>query len=146
MKLAVYKEISARVPISGIRHLFEMVTEEEADPDWPAQINLVFTTDRKMRALNREFRSLDKSTDVLSFNLDSPREPGAVFGEIYISVPRARAQARAYDGRLWGEYLRLFCHGLLHLFGYDHVDARGRARMEKQQDRYLQSLKETGVL
>ena len=139
MRLSVYKETPTRVPISGIRTLFDTVVEDEGDPDWPGRVNLVLTGDKRLQELNRQFRAKDRPTDVLSFNIDPPDEDG-VFGEIYISVPYASRQAADYGGTLREEYLRLFCHGLLHLFGYDHMKKADAARMEKRQETLLNSL------
>jgi len=137
MKLRTYKDVQARIPATGIRRLFELITEEEADPEAPSVINLIITDDRRIRRLNREFRSKDKATDVLSFNHDPIDEPGGVFGEIYISDPQVRRQASDYGVTPAREYLRLFCHGLLHLFGYDHHRKADADRMFARQDYYL---------
>ncbi|MBD3258255.1 rRNA maturation RNase YbeY [candidate division GN15 bacterium] len=142
VKLVVHKEVGTRVPITRLKGLFEMITDDEADPDWRSQVNLVFTTDDHLRDLNREFRAKNSATDVLSFNVDPPEETGGVFGEIYISVPFAQRQATDYGGTQTEEFLRLFCHGLLHLFGYDHQQATDARRMEQRQKRYLAALGE----
>ncbi len=143
MKLVMHKEVSARVPATAINCLFDLVTDDEGDPDWPGQVNLIFTTDAQIKRLNRDYRSKDKSTDVLSFNLDPPQEPHGVFGEIYISVPYARRQARGYGGGIFEELLRLSCHGFLHLFGYDHMNDKDARTMFDKQDAYLQQLRKS---
>lgn len=141
MKLRIHKETSVRVPAARIHRLFDMVVGEEAPSGAAGRVNLVFTDDKRLRRLNREFRAKDKATDVLSFNIDEPDSPTAVFGEIYISVPFARRQAEGYGGTFNEEALRLFCHGLLHLFGYDHqTDADSKA-MEQRHRRFLDGLR-----
>ena len=137
MLLRIYKETSARLPRQRINRLFSMIVEEEAEPDSSATVNLIFTDDAQLRQLNREFRAKDKPTDVLSFNVDDPRESGAVFGEVYVSVPTARRQAKAYGAGISEEILRLTCHGLLHLFGYDHMVTTEAAAMKEREDRLL---------
>jgi len=143
MRLRIYKATAARIPSGGIRRLFEMIAEEEADPDAPARVHLIITDNRRIRRLNRDFRSKDKATDVLSFNLDPVDEPGGVFGEIYISAPTAERQAAECGVTVGQEHLRLFCHGLLHLFGYDHQRKADSARMFARQEYYLKRLEET---
>lgn len=142
MRLHVHKDTEVRVPSSKIAPLFEMIVEGEAKKRWDGQVNLVFTDDRRMRKLNHDFRSKDRSTDVLSFNIDDPNDAEAVFGEIYISVPFARRQAESYGGTMSEEILRLFSHGLLHLFGYDHHETSDSIRMEKRHEYYLRKLRE----
>lgn len=140
MILRTYKDTVARIPASEIRKLFELIAEEEADPDAPARVHLVITDDRGIRRLNHDFRSKDKATDVLSFNLDPLDQPGSVFGEIYISDPTVRRQAAEYGVTVGREYLRLFCHGMLHLFGYDHHRKADASRMFARQEYFLERL------
>ena len=137
MQLNLYKQATTRVPVKAMRQLFAEVVRREASPRWQAQINLVFTTDKRIRTLNHEYRDKNKTTDVLSFNLDRPEQPDAVFGEVYISVQTAARQARALKHSLAHEYLRLACHGFMHLFGYDHHEDREAERMEAREQRYL---------
>ena len=90
----------------------------------------LITGDAELRRLNREFLGKDYPTDVLSFSA-----PGAsVFlGDIAISFPRARAQARAFGHDTGQEIQILMLHGLLHLLGMDHTTGGGRmARAEKR--------------
>lgn len=143
MKLCVFKETATRTPAKLLIRLFDLITRNEAEPRWAGCVNLVFTTDRRLRKLNRQFRTIDKATDVLSFNLSDPVDPEAVFGEVYISVKRAKMQARDYRTTLTMEYLRLACHGFLHLFGYDHRRAADAKIMRNREDYYLGQLEGT---
>ena len=137
MKLVVFKETATRIPRKRIRRLFGLVTDEEADPDWRSCVNLVFITDEKIRKLNHQYRKLNRATDVLSFNLDLPQSKDDTFGEIYISTPTAIKQALAYKATLAEEYLRLVCHGLLHLFGYNHKRADEAVLMQERERYFL---------
>jgi len=92
-----------------------------------------------MRSLNRRYRGIDKTTDVLSFPLldpDIPRTGTELLGDIVISLPRATIQAAQSGHSLREELDRLVIHGLLHLLGYDHerseADARRMAACEKR--------------
>jgi probable rRNA maturation factor len=137
MELRLFREAKTRLPGKKIRELFELVTAAEGKPSYRADINIVFTTDQRMRVLNRTWRKFDKPTDVLSFTVDSPEPAGAVFGEIYVSVPTAKRQAEAAGQTLVDELLWLVCHGLLHLFGYDHKKAAEAAAMKRLEAEYL---------
>ncbi len=89
---------------------------------------LVLTDDDEIRALNRDYRNMDRATDVLSFHLqelqgqDDPSGDGIVLGDIVISIETARR--RAPGKRLVTELERLAIHGLCHLFGHDHKRAK----------------------
>jgi len=135
--LHFYKEIPVRLPRRKLHALFEALMAEEAKDD-TGRIHLVMTTDADITALNRRFRKIDRPTDVLSFNLDEPGEKDAVVGEIYIAVPTARRQAADYGAPLGEELIRLTCHGLLHLFGYDHANPKDETRMKVREDHFLQ--------
>ncbi len=137
MRLNTFKETKTRLPMKKIRALFELITAEEAKSDWVADVNLVFTSDRRLQALNKRYRQMNRPTDVLSFNIDDPHVDGGTFGEIYISTQTARRQAARYGASLTDEYLRLFCHGLLHLFGYDHMTEKEEKSMLRRQERFL---------
>ena len=142
MRLSLYKELPTRVPETRIRRLFELVSRSEGRPSRAGTVNLVFTGDARLRKLNARFRGLAKATDVLSFNIDDPADEDGVFGEVYISVQTATRQARQRGSTLAQEYLRLSCHGFLHLFGHDHRVYEGSA-MERREDHFLRLLKET---
>ncbi len=90
----------------------------------------LITTDAELRRLNRDFRGQDSATDVLSFREASR---GARLGDLAISLPRARAQAREFGHRTEQEIQILMLHGVLHLLGMDHEADNGRmARAEKR--------------
>jgi probable rRNA maturation factor len=91
-----------------------------------------FVGDRAMRALNRDYRALDRSTDVLSFGGASSPE-GRHLGDVVISVPYARRQAAAKGHRLAVEIRILLLHGLLHCLGHDHErDSGEMERLERR--------------
>ena len=136
MTLHFFKEMPVRLPRQKLLALFDAFAAEEAD-NVTGRIHLVLTTDADMQALNNRFRNIDRPTDVLSFNLDEPGEKDAVIGEIYIAVPTARRQAAEYGAPLGEELVRLTCHGLLHLFGYDHDNAAGETRMKAREEYFL---------
>lgn len=90
----------------------------------------LITGDAELQRLNREFRGKDYATDVLSFP-SSPPCPG--LGDIAISLPRARCQARMFGHTAETELRILMLHGVLHLLGMDHETDRGHmARAEKR--------------
>lgn len=85
------------------------------------EVSILFCGDRRMRSLNRAYRGLDRSTDVLAF----PGEHPGLLGDIVVSVPFAARQATRRGEVTARELDRLLLHGLLHLLGYDHETDRG---------------------
>ncbi len=82
---------------------------------------IAFVSDKRIRGLNRQFRGVDKATDVLSF----PAEEKLNLGDIAVSVETAAMQAKENGLTFDGELAQLILHGLLHLCGYDHENDNG---------------------
>ena len=85
---------------------------------------IAFVSDKRIRELNRQFRGIDKATDVLSFPADGPDELN-LLGDIAISAETAAVQAKENGLSFDGEIAQLILHGLLHLSGYDHETDNG---------------------
>jgi probable rRNA maturation factor len=96
-------------------------------------VNIVLASDSEVRALNRDYRKLDKVTDVLSFEW---HEQG-LLGEIYIAEAQTKRQAVAYGVSYRAELRRLVIHGALHLCGYDHMKPAERKTMRAREEIYL---------
>lgn len=104
-----------------------------------SEVTLVLTGDQELRRLNRRFASIDRGTDVLSFGPgdSTPRGRVRYLGDVVISVPRARRQARSSGHPLGTELALLAVHGVLHLLGYDHARLSDRRRMSRLHARAL---------
>ena len=83
---------------------------------------IAFVSDKRIRALNRQFRGIDKATDVLSF----PTEEESNLGDVAVSVETAVVQANENGLTFEHEIAQLILHGLLHLAGYDHETDNGQ--------------------
>lgn len=101
------------------------------------ELSIVVTGDKKMRDLNQKYLGEDGATDVLSF--PSGIKQGYL-GDIAISLPRARLQAKAGGHALAHELQLLTVHGVLHLLGYDHAQPYERERMWAVQRKILAQL------
>ncbi|MBE3596631.1 MAG: rRNA maturation RNase YbeY [Hydrogenibacillus sp.] len=127
-----YRDTDFRLDAAGARllqALFERALASEGRPI-EGEVSVLFVGDAEIRRLNREFRNVDRPTDVLSFPLD---EPG-MLGDIVISIPRARAQAEEYGHSFERELYFLLVHGFYHLLGYDHrTEAEEKAMFAKQE-------------
>ena len=111
-----------------------------------AILSVTFVDNKFIHQLNKEYRNVDRPTDVISFAFldgDEQRDEklhgkGPVpLGDIYISVEKAKEQAEEYGHPLERELSFLFVHGLLHLLGYDHMTKEDEAVMFKLQDEIL---------
>lgn len=90
-------------------------------------ISVIFVDDEKIKSLNRTYRKLSRVTDVLSFAYGDGKLLEE--GEIYICLPQVLRQHTRFRTTLIQEVARLFFHGLLHVYGYDHVKQSERTVM-----------------
>jgi probable rRNA maturation factor len=113
-----------------------------------AEVSLSLVTDDQIRQLNRDYRGIDRPTDVLSFalNEENPQDPQIfglednLLGDIVISVERAQCQAVEYGHSFERELLYLAIHGILHLLGYDHETEDERVTMRTKEEEVLDFL------
>ena len=102
------------------------------------EFNIIFVDNKKIHEINKEYRNIDRETDVISFALEDNLEielDHRVLGDIYISIDKAKTQAEEYGHSLLREISFLMIHGLLHLLGYDHMEKEEEKIMfQKQED------------
>lgn len=136
---------------TGVRMLVRrcctaVLVHEEFEGD--AEVSVTFVDDDRIHELNKQFRNIDRATDVLSFPLgengeyDVNYETGAkLLGDIVISIPHAVAQAEEYGHTLQREIGFLTVHSMLHLLGYDHVQGGIESvRMREKEETVLTKL------
>jgi probable rRNA maturation factor len=95
--------------------------------------HVILCSNIKIKKLNSMFRNKNRATDVLSFNYDE----NDMLGEIYISLQRAKTQAKEYKVTYDNEVLRLFVHGMFHLLGFDHETEKDKKKMQAKENIYL---------
>lgn len=150
VKVVITKDKDVKVP-TGVRLLVRrcctaVLVHEEFDGS--AEVSVTFTDDEEIRRLNKQYRSIDRSTDVLSFPLgengvyDVNMDTGAkLLGDIVISIPHAIEQAERYGHTLQREIGFLTVHSMLHLLGYDHVNGGIESvRMREKEETVLTKL------
>lgn len=131
----------SRTLLEKIKKTIRTAVEAEY-PNHTFELNIFFCDDETIRSFNREYRGVDRATDVLSFpmfDFGTPELP-ALLGDIVLSVPRAQAQAEEYGHSFEREMCFLAAHAALHLIGYDHENEDERAQMETRQREVLSAL------
>ena len=107
-------------------------------------VSIVLTDDETIHAYNREYRDVDRATDVLSFPADEGDEilsiPDDFLGDIMISVPRAAEQGAALGHSTERELMFLTVHGVLHLLGFDHMRPEDETVMLEHQRRIMSAI------
>jgi len=103
--------------------------------------NIIIVDNDYIHKLNKEYRGIDRPTDVISFALedeiDNVKLDFRVLGDIYISLDKTYEQAKLYNHSFLRELSFLTIHGLLHLLGYDHIQKEDEKVMFKKQDELL---------
>lgn len=98
-----------------------------------AYLSVIFIDDEEMHAMNKEYRGIDRTTDVLSFALEDNDTYVPVIrqlGDIFVSIPKMQEQAKEYGHSEKRELSFLVCHGLLHLLGYDHTKGKEEEKIQ----------------
>lgn len=109
------------------------------------EVSCVLVDDERIHEINREYRHIDRSTDVISFAMEDNNQfyvegMPRTLGDIFISVDHAKKQAEEYGHSLRREMCFLFTHGILHLLGYDHMTDEQEKEMFGLQDQILGAL------
>lgn len=128
-----------------LNEVLEYTLEKEEQDN--ATFSLILTDDEEVHYLNKTYRNIDRTTDVLSFALnDGGAFPGPinVLGDIYISIPKMKEQAKEYGHSEKRELSFLAVHGLLHLLGYDHT--LGEKEEKEMFDLQKEILNEKGII
>ncbi len=119
------------------------------------EVDVSLVDEETIHQINRDYRNVDRVTDVISFAFnDDKSEEGLIadpsiphmLGEIFICVPRALQQAKEIGNTEQREMCFLFCHGLLHLLGYDHMKEEDAKIMFPLQDKILDAVKQEGKI
>jgi probable rRNA maturation factor len=113
-----------------------------------AELSLVLTDDERIHELNRTYRNKDKPTDVLAFAQregELGESAGRLLGDVVVSIPTARRQAKARRRAVTAEVTMLIAHGLLHLIGYDH-QTEAEDRVMRRETRRLCAAARTAAL
>lgn len=161
--MSFYLEEECEIPFTfDYRELAESVVSfcltHENFP-YEAEVNLTMTDNEGIHELNREYRQIDRPTDVLSFPMLSYEQAGdfsflteeseddfnpdsgeVMLGDIVISVDKVLEQAESYGHSPRREFAFLIVHSMLHLFGYDHMEAEDAAVMEPKQRQILEAM------
>lgn len=105
------------------------------------EFNIILVDNDYIHSLNKEYRGIDRETDVISFALedyqDITYEDYRLLGDIYISIDKAKSQANEYGHSFKREICFLSVHGFLHLLGYDHMKKEDEEIMFAKQELIL---------
>lgn len=135
----IFNETSEDIDLDGVKKFLDYALEYKKLND--VIFNVIFVSSEEIHKINKEYRGIDRETDVISFALEDNEDIslpcGRVLGDIYISVSKIKSQALEYGHSEEREMLFLIIHGLLHLLGYDHMNKDDEKVMFKEQEDIL---------
>lgn len=134
-----------------IRQVIEQCFKEEHLEDSKLYISITLTTPENIHKINKEYRNVDRETDVLSFPMFEKEELEEkietnnfehedVLGDIVISIEKVRGQAKEYGHSFEREFAYMLVHGFYHLMGYDHIEEKDKIIMRPKEENILKKL------
>ena len=124
---------------SDMKKVLEIAIKEEELND--VEFNVILVDNNYIHELNKNYRKIDRETDVITFALEDNEEVNEeehrLLGDIYISVDKAKSQALEYGHSFKREICFLAVHGFLHLLGYDHMNKHDEEIMFSKQEMIL---------
>ncbi len=137
-----------------IKKVIEKCYKEENLLESKLIITITLTNNENIKIINKEYRDIDRATDVLSFPMFEKEELDKkirnkdflhedILGDIIISVEKVREQAEEYGHSFERELSYMVVHGFYHLMGYDHMEEEEKVEMRKKEDKILNELKIT---
>lgn len=134
--------------INILNKVLEKCFKEEELNNKNLYVNIILTNPENIRKMNKEYRDIDKETDVLSFPMFEKGELEKrknlnldILGDIVISIDRVKDQAKEYGHSFERELSYMAVHGFYHLMGYDHIKEEDKTIMRQKEEMVLQKLK-----
>lgn len=149
----IYQDIEEKKEYEEIvKKVLAQCFQEEKLENAKLSITITMTTPEKIQKINKEYRDIDKATDVLSFpmfekdeldekiqNKDFAHED--ILGDIVISIEKVEEQAKEYEHSFERELSYMLVHGFYHLMGYDHIKEEDKKIMRPKEEKILDDLK-----
>lgn len=134
MKINLFNEnnLLTNIDYSKIINDIELLFNNEFNND--KEVSVIFVTTDEIHEMNKQYRNIDRPTDVLSFE---EKDEEDYLGEIFICEDKVYEQALSYNHSNEREFAFLLTHGLLHLLGYDHMNKDDEIVMFNKQDELL---------
>ncbi len=136
---AIINQTDYEINVKELEDLLNYALKKEKIQN--AEFNIIFVDNEKIKEINRQYRGIDKVTDVISFALEDDRtfpiSDIRMLGDIFVSVDKMKTQAQEYGTGEKRECAFLIIHGLLHLLGYDHMTKDEEKIMFKRQEEIL---------
>lgn len=149
----IYKEIEEKEEYEKIiKRVLEQCFKEEKLLNSKLYITITLTNPKNIKEINKQYRNIERATDVLSFPMfekdeleqkiqNEDFEYPDVLGDIIISIEKVEEQAKEYEHSFERELSYMIVHGFYHLMGYDHIEEEDKKKMRPKEEKILNDLK-----
>ena len=149
----IYQDIEEKREYEEIvKKVISQCFKEEKLENSKLSVTITLTTPENIQKINKEYRNIDKATDVLSFPMFGKDELSEkvekkdfayedILGDIVISIERVEQQAKEYEHSFEREFSYMLVHGFYHLLGYDHIQEEDKIIMRTKEEKILLELK-----
>ncbi len=149
----IYKEIEEKEEYEKIiKRVLEQCFKEEKLLNSKLYITITLTNPENIKEINKQYRNIERATDVLSFPMfekdeleqkiqNEDFEYPDVLGDIIISIEKVEEQAKEYEHSFERELSYMIVHGFYHLMGYDHIEEDDKKKMRPKEEKILNDLK-----
>lgn len=149
----IYKEIEEKEEYEKIiKRVLEQCFKEEKLINSKLYITITLTNPENIKEINKQYRNIERATDVLSFPMfekdeleqkiqNEDFEYPDVLGDIIISIEKVEEQAKEYEHSFERELSYMIVHGFYHLMGYDHIEEDDKKKMRPKEEKILNDLK-----
>lgn len=140
-KIEIFVQVEEEIEeLETVKKVLYSAVEKEKLED--VSFNLIIVDNNYIHELNKDYRHIDRETDVITFALEDEDslvlpESERILGDIYISIDKAKEQAASYGHSLLRELSFLAVHGFYHLLGYDHMTEEEEKVMFAKQEEVL---------
>lgn len=148
----IYKEIEEKEEYEKIiKRVLEQCFKEEKLLNSKLYITITLTNPENIKEINKQYRNIERATDVLSFPMfekdeldqkikDNDFKYPDVLGDIIISIEKVEEQAKEYEHSFERELSYMLVHGFYHLMGYDHIEEEDKKKMRPKEEKILNDL------
>lgn len=129
-----------------VNKVFEACFQEEDLYNYKIYVSVILTDEKNIQKINKEYRDIDKATDVLSFpmfekeEIEEVKKMEEVLGDIVVCIPVVKRQAIEYQHSEEREFAYMLVHGFYHIMGYDHIEEKDKKVMRAKEENILNKL------
>ncbi|PKL72570.1 rRNA maturation RNase YbeY [Candidatus Kuenenbacteria bacterium HGW-Kuenenbacteria-1] len=134
--IEIYNQTKQKINKKAIEKIVQKIVQKIKFKE-KIEVSIIFVGEKKIKQLNKQYRKINKATDVLSFGFWKLEKTQTNFGEIFIYYQKIKKQAKIFKHSISQELKIILIHSILHLLGYDHETEKDWGKMRKMEKKIL---------